>query len=140
MRSMNEIKGMREEFKNARFVYLTTFSEEGDRRSRPMTNYNEDPYGVMWFPSFKETRKVEDIRRDPRVVITFPSSEEGMFYEIEGRAEFEEDEVVSRKWKWWYLSWLPDVEYRHRFTTDAPITNRVIINVHPSSARIVKQP
>lgn len=140
MRSMNEIKGMREEFKSARLVYLTTFSEGGDRRSRPMTNFNDDPYGIMWFPSFKETRKVEDIKRNPKVVVTFPSSEEDEFYEIEGRAEFEGDEVVSRKWKWWYLSWVPDVEYQHRITTDAPITNRVIINVHPLSARIVKQP
>jgi general stress protein 26 len=137
---MNEIKGMSEEFKNARIVYLTTFSEKDDRRNRPMTNFNDDPYRMMWFPSFKETRKVDDIRRNPRVVITFPSSKEGEFYEIEGKAEFEDDEVVKRKWKWWYLSWIPDEEYRYRITTDAPITNRVIINVYPLSARIAKQP
>ena len=136
---MNKIKGMREEFKWARLVYFTTFSENGRKRNRAMTNYNEDPYEMMWFPTFKETKKVEDIKKNPKVLITFPSSKKGEFYEIEGIAKLEDDEVVRDKWKWWYLYWIPDNEFRFRITTDAPITNRAIINVYPQSARTVKQ-
>jgi len=136
---LNEIEGMREEFKRARLVYLTTFSKDGRKRNRAMTNYNEDPYEMMWFPTFKETRKVEDIKRNPKVLVTFPSSKRGEFYEIEGMAKFEDEEVVREKWEWWYLFWLPDEEFRFRITTDAPITNRIIINVYPESAKIVKQ-
>lgn len=130
---------MKEEFKMAKLVYFTTFSENGRKRYRAMTNYNENPYEMMWFPTFKDTRKVEDIKRNSKVLITFPSSKRGEFYEIDGTAELEDDEVVREKWEWWYLFWLPDNEFRFRITTDAPITNRAIINVHPQSARIVKQ-
>ena len=136
---MNKIEGMEKDFKQARLVYITTFSEEGRKRNRAMTNYNEDPYEMMWFPTFKETRKVEDIKRTPKVLITFPSNKRGEFYEIEGTAELEDEEVVRDKWKWWFLYWLPDEEFHYRITTDAPITNRTIINVIPKSARIVKQ-
>lgn len=136
---MNRIEGMEEEFKRARLVYLTTFSGDERKRNRAMTNYNEDPYEMMWFPTFKETRKVNDIKRNPKVLITFPSSKRGEFYEIEGKAELEDEKVVQEKWEWWYLFWLPDEEFRYRFMSDAPFTNRAIINVHPKSARIVKQ-
>lgn len=91
-------------FKNAKLVYLTTYSEKGEKRIRAMTNYNEDPYKMMWFPSFRDTRKVRDIENNPKVVVTFPGVREGEFIEIEGRAELERDDVVQRKWKWWYLS------------------------------------
>ena len=66
---MNKIKGMVDEFKRAKLVYLTTFSEDGYKRNRAMTNYNEDPYEMLWFPTFKKTKKVNDIRKNPKVLI-----------------------------------------------------------------------
>ncbi len=108
--------------------------------SRAMTNFNKDPYQEIWFPTFKETNKVEDIKRTPRAVITFPSAKEGEFYEIEGHAVLGDEKTVKEKWKWWYLSWLPEREHQHRIQTDVPITNRAIILIHPEKARIVKQP
>jgi general stress protein 26 len=104
-----------------------------------MTNFNKDPYETIWFPTFKDTNKVDDIKKNPKVVVTFPSSKEGEFYEIEGHAVFGDEKTVQERWKWWYLSWLPDPEHQRRITTDAPITNRVIIFVHPTEARTVKQ-
>ena len=134
------IHGMKEIFKEAKLVYLTTFDEEGNKRHRPMTNYNEDPYNTMWFPTFKRTRKVEHILRNPKVLVTFASEKVGEFYEIDGEAELASDDAVKEKWTWWLLSWLPDEELNYRMTSDAPFSNRAIINVHPKSARIVVQP
>jgi general stress protein 26 len=135
---MNKIQGMKDEFKQAKLVYLTTFSEDDRKRNIAMTNYNEDPYNMMWFPTFKDSRKVKNIKNIPRVLITFPSSKKREFYVIEGKAELEADEVVNQKWEWWYLFWLPDEEFQFRITSDAPFTNHAIINVYPESARIVK--
>lgn len=137
---MNEIEGMEEDFKNARLIHLTTFHKDGTKRNRAMTNYNEDPYSMMWFPTFKRTTKVEHITNNPKVLITFPGSRVGEFFEIEGRGELEDESIVDEKWKWWYLSWLPDEESRFGITSDAPFTNHAIINVYPTKARIVKQP
>jgi len=135
---MNEIEGMLEDFKRAKVVFLTTFSD-GDERSRPMTNFNEDPYKVIWFPTYRNTRKVEDIKKNPRVLITFPSSREGEFYEIEGRAEFEDDAVTAEKWRWWYLYWHPSQRRRFWLPAGKLDQDRMIINIHPTSARVVKR-
>ncbi|MFB0543819.1 MAG: pyridoxamine 5'-phosphate oxidase family protein, partial [Candidatus Bathyarchaeia archaeon] len=132
---MERIEGMLEDFKQAKIVFLTTFSEEGER-SRQMTNYNETPYGMMWFPTYRNTRKVEDIKKNPRVLITFPSSKEGEFYEIEGRAELEDERVTAQRWRWWYLYWHPSQRLRFwRGSTQ----DKAIINVYPTSARIIKK-
>ena len=96
---MNEIAGLQEAFSEAKAVYFNTFYE-GEERNRPMTNFNKDPYRMMWFPTKRDTRKVEDIEKNPKVLITFPSLDEGAFYEIEGRAEFGDDSVTAEKLRW----------------------------------------
>lgn len=135
---MKKIEGMLEDFKDAKVVFMTTFSVEGER-SRKMTNFNEDPYNMMWFPTYRNTKKIEDIKRNLRVLITFPSSKEGEFYEIEGRAEFENEKVTAQKWRWWYLYWHPSQRHRFWFPRVRYSPDRVIINVYPISARIIKK-
>jgi general stress protein 26 len=135
---MNEIKGMAEDFKNSKVIFFTTFNN-GEESSRPMTNFNDDPYKMMWFPTYRETRKVEDIEKNPRVLLTFPSSREEEYYEIEGKAEFEAVEIAAQKWRWWYLYWHPRQRSRFWFPGETYYANRVIINVYPQSARIVRK-
>lgn len=135
---MNEIEGLAESFKEARMVNFTTF-REGEERSRQMTNFNEDPYDVIWFPSEKKSRKVEDIKDDPKVLITFPAQKRGEFYEITGRAELADEEAVARQWRWWYLYWHPAQRKRFWNPEGQDTSNKVIINVHPESARLVKE-
>ncbi len=134
---MEKIEGMDEAFNQARVVFLTTF-KDGEERSRHMTNFNEDPYQTMWFPTYRDTRKVKDIEKNPKVLITFPSSSKGEYYEIEGEAEFEDDAVTAQKWRWWYLYWHPHQRMRFSFRYMDHSPDRVIINVKPESARVVK--
>jgi len=135
---MREIEGLAESFKEARMVYLTTF-RDGEERSRKMTNFNEDPYGVMWFPSDMKSRKIGDIKEDPKVLITFPARKKGEYYEITGKAELADEEVTSEKWRWWYLYWHPAQERRFWMPGGAWTPERAIIDVHPESARLVKE-
>lgn len=135
---MNEIEGMSAAFKQAKLVFFTTFSD-GEERSRPMTNFNEDPYKRMWFPTNRKSRKVEDIEKDQKVLITFPSENDDEYYEISGTAEFEDDRVTAEKWKWWYLFWHPAQRKRFWFPGGSGSPDRMIINVYPESARAVKR-
>ena len=135
---MREIEGMRAAFKGARVVFMTTFSK-GEEHSRAMTNLNEDPYATMWFPTYRDTTKVEDIKSNPKVVITFPGSRNGEFYEIEGRGELASEGEVAEKWQWWYLYWHPEQRDRFWFPRVKTYPERVIINVYPLEARVVKK-
>jgi general stress protein 26 len=102
-----------------------------------MTNFNEDPYSMIWFPTERGTQKVKDIEKNPKIVLTFPAEEKGNFYEIQGTAKFERQEVVDKKWEWWWLSWRPHQRDRFWFRRDRSDPNRVIINVYPESVRVV---
>jgi general stress protein 26 len=135
---MNEIKGMAERFREAKIVFLTTF-KDGEERSRPMTNFNEDPYQMFWFPTDADSRKVRDIKENPKVLVTFPSQKRGEYYEITGRAEFEDKAVTAEKWEWWYLYWHPAQRKRFFFPDIESKWKKMIINIHPKSARIVKE-
>jgi len=135
---VNEIAGLHEAFREAKAVYFTTFYE-GEERNRPMTNFNNDPYRMMWFPTMRDTRKVADIEKNPKVLITFPSLDEGAYYEIEGRAELEDDSVTAEKWRWWYLYWHPSQRRRFWFPATRRDQNRLIINVRPQSAKFVRK-
>ena len=135
---MNKLEGLEEVFKKTRIIFMTTF-QNGKENTRAMTNYNESPYEMIWFPTERGTQKVKDIEKDPKVILTFPATEPGFFYEIEGKAEFEKQEIVDRKWEWWWLSWRPHQKDRFFFRRDRSDPNRVIINIYPKSVKITKK-
>jgi general stress protein 26 len=134
---MNKIEGMKEAFSGSKQVFLTTTNKKGVSNVRPMTNYNESPYQPMWFPSFLETQKVQDIKEKPEVVISFPTNEKGRWYRVEGKAKLAPWKEVHEKWKWWYLEWLPEGEReKHMLRYDDSFTDRTIIWVDPVEASI----
>lgn len=136
---MDKIPGLQESLKKAKVVFLTTFTESGEQHVRQMTNLNEDPYSMMWFTSDTKSRKVDDVKRDPRVVISFHSGKPGELFEIEGRAQLERREVVEQKWSWWYLYWRPEQEDKFWFPRNESHPEWSIINVFPTSARLLKR-
>ncbi len=135
---MKKIKEMLRDFRNSKILYFTTFSNTGEERSRPMMNFNLDPYRLMWFPTEKNSQKVYDIQNNHRVLITFPSHKPNEYYEIEGLARLEDNKVVAEKWRWWYLYWRPNQRKRFWFSSGTKTDDKAIINVDPISARIVK--
>ena len=139
---MEKMQGLVHDFLAAKMVNMITYSEDGSKRSRPMTNFNEDPYSKMWFPTYSTTRKVKDIERNHRVVISFPSYMEGRFWEIEGVAGFETNEEVSAKWRWWYLYWHPEAEENGwgLIGSGSYVDHRKIIDIDPQSVKLVDAP
>jgi len=136
---MNLIEGMLEDFRQARVVFLTTYNKEGKESTRQMTNFNENPYDIVWFPTDRNTRKVKDIQENPKVLLTFPSSKENEFYEIEGTASLADQATVSARWRWWYLYWHPAQRNRFWFPPDRYTENRAILRISPTFARTVKR-
>jgi len=122
-------------FKKAMIAYFITFNKKGEMHSRPMTNFNDNPYGVIWFPSYNNTRKVGDIKQNKRTLILYPAIEEGKFYEIEGKAELGTRSEVEEKWVWWYLYWHPEMNDYFWFDQTGKHPERVIINVHPENIK-----
>ena len=134
---MEKIPGIEKAFKKAKVVFMITFKGE-EERTRQMTNFNEDLDGTLWFPTEKDTRKVKDIKENNKVLITFPAEKRGKYYEIEGEASFASEQEVLNKWEWWWLYWHPAQKDRFWFPREDD-ERRVIINIKPTKARIVKK-
>ena len=131
---MNRLPGLEKAFKNAKIVWLTTFNEKGDEVDRQMTNYNEDPYSEMWFPTWTDTRKVRHIKNDPRSYITFPSEEENRFFRIQGISRIGDEKTTYEKWKWWYLTWVPGDGGKYGLTGTHGWDTRTILLFTPEIA------
>lgn len=134
---MEKPPGLDDAFKKAKVVFMTTY--RGDKENtRQMTNYNEDLGGVIWFPTEKDTKKVKDIKDNNKILLTFPASKRGEYYEIEGEASLAPEEEVQAKWEWWWLYWHPSQKNRFWFPREHD-ERRVIINIEPKKARLVKK-
>lgn len=118
---------------------MITYSKGNEMHSRPMTNFNDDPYKPFWFPTYSETRKVKDISENSRVLIIFPNINEQKYYEIEGEATFENPEVVDEKWRWWYLYWHPEIADKYIFSNRGQHSDRTIINIKPIKAKMLSR-
>ena len=136
---MKHIEGLEEIFKESKIVYLVTFGLNDEKHSRPMTNFNENPYETIWFPTYRKTRKVEDIEKNNKVLIIFPDENLDKFYEIEGKAEFASREEVKEKWRWWYLYWHPTMSALFWFDHLVEHEERVIINIQPEAVKILNK-
>jgi len=134
---MKKSPGLDEAFKKAKVVFMTTFN--GDKeRTRQMTNYNDELDEQIWFPTEKDTRKVKDIKKNNKVLITFPAGKKGEYFEVTGEASFASDDEVLQKWEWWWLYWHPAQKDRFWFPREKD-ERRVIINIKPTEARLVKR-
>jgi general stress protein 26 len=131
---MNKLPGLKKSFENAKIVWLTTFNKEGDEIDRQMTNYNEDPYSEMWFPTWTETRKVRHIQNNPKSYITFPSEEENKFFRIQGKTRIADEKTTYEKWKWWYLTWIPGDGSKYGLTGTHGWDSRTILLFNPEIA------
>ena len=134
---MQKIPGIEDAFKKAKVVFMTTY-EGNKEHTRQMTNFNEELDGLIWFPTERDTRKVRDINKNDKVLLTSPASKHGEYYEIEGEASFASEEEVLEKWEWWWLYWHPSQKERFWFPRKHD-NRRVIINIKPLKAKLVKQ-
>lgn len=134
---MEKIPGLEKSFKNAKVVFMTTY-DGSKENTRQMTNFNEDLEGIIWFPTERDTKKVKDIAKNNKVLLTFPAEKRGEYFEIEGEASLASEQEVLEKWEWWWLYWHPAQRDRFWF----PRTHderRVIINIKPVESRLVKK-
>ncbi|MGD0805698.1 MAG: pyridoxamine 5'-phosphate oxidase family protein [Candidatus Bathyarchaeia archaeon] len=132
---MEHLEGLEECFANAKTIIFTTFGIDGEKHERPMVNTNNSPYEVMNFNTYKNTRKVEDIKYISDVLIKFPGRIDGEYFEISGRADFEPDAFVQEKWEFWYSEMHPWAKAFFWFPRFIHHSNWAIIKVVPLSVK-----
>jgi general stress protein 26 len=97
------------------FCMMSTKRQDQEISSRPMSNNGDVEYdGDNWFFSYRDTRKVSDIQRDPGISLSFTEApsmlgKPGMFISIEGKATLIEDKAqFGEHWTSELDRWFPE--------------------------------
>ena len=107
------------------FCMLTTHADNGQLRSRPMSNNGEVEFdGDVWFFSGADTRKVADIETEARVELSYADTQTFRFVSMSGTATIVRDVDKKRE------LWIDDLA---RWFKDGPESEDVVlIKVTPS--------
>lgn len=81
------IKKLAEIIRGLKFAMLTTQDPDGRLRSRPMATQNQEFDGDLWFFTSRKSGKIDSIKRDQHVNLSYADPDDKRFASISGRAE-----------------------------------------------------
>ncbi len=102
------IKKLRELIKDIKFAMLTTAGDDGSLRSRPMATQQIEFDGDLWFFTNASAPKVDEIRHDQHVNVSFSSPEDNRYVSVSGKAQVVRDRKKAEElWNPFYKAWFP---------------------------------
>lgn len=119
-----KVAKVRELMKDIKIGVLATVAERG-LVSRPMAMQEAEFDGDLWFITFRDTPKVQEIEADPRVNVSFTDGKDS-FVSIAGRGEIVIDEAKKKE--------LWNKAYEAIFNTTYDDPNLVLIKVDAHGA------
>jgi general stress protein 26 len=104
-----KISAAKEIMSSANTCALITSDSEGRARARMMEFIGPEEDFTIWFGTNPKSRKVAQIKHDPRVSIYFPVGDDSGYVMYYGLAELINDkEIKASKWKKEWEAFYPD--------------------------------
>jgi general stress protein 26 len=92
----------------SKIAMLTTVTEEGALRSRPVTTQGTRFDGDLWFFTRIGSTKVDDVQQDRRVGLTYSTPSDNAYISLSGTARVIIDPAKSSElWDPSYQTWFP---------------------------------
>jgi general stress protein 26 len=102
--SQMSLSDLSEKMRQIDIAMLSTHAEDGSIASRPMSNNGQVEYqGNSFYFAMQDTHTVGEIRRNPKVSLTFQGSK-SFSVAVEGQAEIVQDKAQFRE------HWTPDID------------------------------
>jgi len=103
------IAAARDMMVKAKYCALITLDESGHPRARTMDTFPPDDNMVVWMGTSRITRKVKEIRNDPRVTLYYPDPDHAGYVLVYGTAKLVDDEKEKdKRWKEEYAVHFPE--------------------------------
>jgi general stress protein 26 len=106
----DDLKKLRDMIKDIDFCMLTTIDESGDPHSRPMSsNGDVDANGQLWFFTGASSHKVIEVRKAPKVNVSFADPKNQKYVSVTGTAELVRDRnKIEELWRPEFKMWFPE--------------------------------
>ena len=85
------------------YCMVATLDEEGGPRVRPMEPFPPDTDMTIWLGTTRYSRKVEDIKRNPTVALSYLAPGGTGYVSVYGTAELVDEQAAKEKW--WKPEW-----------------------------------
>ena len=121
------IEAAREIIQASRYAALVTLTESGAPRARTMDPFSPDSQFVVWMGTNRASRKVEDIRSDPRVLLYYQDPSGAGYVTLEGRARLVDDSLEKEtRWKEEWAPFYPDRSATFLLIAVTPVRMEVV--------------
>ena len=105
------IETIRSLSKGIHIAMLTTVATDGTLHARPMATETAEFDGTLWFIARVESGKVEEIREDSHVLVSYAEPKDGKYLSLQGRAAIVRDRaLIHEHWTPQAKAWFPQGE------------------------------
>ena len=105
------LSNIQDMIKDIRIAMLATTAEDGSLFSRPMATQETRFQGELWFLTRQDSGKVEEIRHDAHVNVSYVDIKNNNFVSLSGRAQVSKDaQKIHELWNPLYKAWFPNGE------------------------------
>ena len=102
------IEKLAELIRHIRIAMLTTLTDEGAFRSRPITTHGARFDGDLWFLTRVDSAKLDQVRQHRRVGLTYARPTDNTYVSMSGTAQVVVDQVKAEElWDPSYQAWFP---------------------------------
>lgn len=102
------IKKLHELIKGVNIAMLTTVESDGHLRSRPMATQKTDFDGQLWFFTGEDSAKVEEIRREQHVNLSYADPGDDVYVSVSGTGTINRDRAkLEELWNPIHKAWFP---------------------------------
>ena len=106
--SPEENKHLSSLIEGIKVAMLTTIGPEGSLRSRPMATLQSPFDGTLWFFTNADSPKVDEVKHEQHVNVSYDDSEDHRYVSISGRATLiQERQKLEELWTPILLAWFP---------------------------------
>ncbi len=105
----HELDVLKAKIKDIQIAMMTTQEPDGDFHTRPMRTHQIDEEGAMWFFSYEDSNKVNELRQNPRVGLGFADTGSETYVSTSGMAEVVNDRAkINELWEDGLKAWFPN--------------------------------
>ncbi|MBA2395406.1 MAG: pyridoxamine 5'-phosphate oxidase family protein [Ktedonobacteraceae bacterium] len=104
-----DTKRLAEKIKGIRIAMLTTAEEDGTLRSRPMATQEMEFDGDLWFFTYADSAKVDDVQQHRQVNLSYSKPDDNLFVSVVGTGQLVRDkEKIKELWNPFVKAWFPN--------------------------------
>lgn len=102
------LESLKRHISGIRFAMMTTVSDDGNLRSRPMTTQEIGEDGDIWFFTSDDSEVVLEAQREPAVNLAYSKPDSGLYVSVSGQAELVKDAAkIKELWNPMVAAYFP---------------------------------